>query len=337
MDNVDIWDIIGKHLNNTASVEEERTLNQWLEVSKSNQSQFYAAKNIWEVSGKITYQVDVNVEEDWHDFKSQISSSTVKPLLANGNNVAVRMIYKVAAGVAILLVASIVYFQFVANQDSLITYEAVDKPQLITLTDGSEIWVNKNSSLTYDANSFSQNRHVELKGEGYFEIKPNTAYPFTVKAGNSITTVVGTSFNIDASDPLSEVALVVVTGKVKFGPSDDSSLALELQKGDKGILDVKNGSLNRAKEDGTNFLAWKTDALVFENKLLSSVIADCEKYFNVSIKVDQQAILNCRYTGTFDSPDLDHVLTILSSTLNLSFKTENDVVYLDGEGCANTD
>ncbi len=344
MDNVIIWDIIGKHLNHQTTAEEEKTLEEWLSTSKANQSLFQESKKLWEAGEKVNYKMEVDVDQEWDNLKSLMKDEDVidqGPIATNVRSIQPRnplnMVYKVAAGLLILLVASFIYFKANQVEDKWVTQTATNEPAEVSLPDGSHIWLNSNSSLTWIENNFSKSRHVILEGEGYFEVVSAKEYPFTITAGKSLTTVVGTAFNIDATNPAEKVELVVMSGKVTFGDSKDNSKVISLVKGEKGIYDSNTGELKNRHHEGSNFISWKTAKLNFENVPMSVVIADCEKHFGIKISVSSNNILACNYTGNFDAPTLENVMTVIASALNLSFEHRGNTISFNGEGCSKSD
>ncbi len=98
----------------------------------------------------------------------------------------------------------------------------------VELPDGSTIFLNRNSQLSYRSNFNGRGRNVNLKGEAFFEIAPDATKPFIIDAGNARVRVVGTSFNVITRNSESAVEVYVKTGKVLLSDNSGSKeLALD--------------------------------------------------------------------------------------------------------------
>ncbi len=335
MENLHIWEIIGKQLKQEATAEEVQQLEQWLSASKGNQTIFDESKKIWEASGVFKFDMQADTDEEWENFKAMRDGKpaskevpTIHKTMINWN----RIIYPVAATVLLLIAATVFYLRQPA-EGKLITKTATDQSIEFELPDGSNIWLNKNSKISYDENEFLSNREINLSGEAFFEVEKNPESPFTIIAGSSLTKVIGTAFNLNASNPQQRIELVVVSGKVTFGKLDGTGQPVVLTKGLKGIYNPADQSVTSEQNRSANFLSWQNATLQFDNLTMAGVIEDCEKYFGIEVKVENPKILNCKYTGNFTNPSVEDFFTVIASTLNITHKIQDGVVTLDGEGC----
>ena len=100
----------------------------------------------------------------------------------------------------------------------------------VTLPDGSNIYLNRNTILSYQKNFGRDDRNVTLSGEAFFDIAPDTEKPFIVDAGKASVKVVGTSFNVITNNHDSAVEVFVKTGKVMLS-GDTGNRNLEIEPG----------------------------------------------------------------------------------------------------------
>ncbi|MDN5213367.1 FecR domain-containing protein [Fulvivirgaceae bacterium BMA12] len=335
MENLHIWEIIGKQLKQEATAEEVQQLEQWLSASKSNQTIFDESKKIWEASGVFKFDMQTDADEEWESFKAIRDAKpagkevpTIHKTMTNWN----RIIYPVAATVLLLIAATVFYLRQPA-EGKMVTKATTDQRIEFKLPDGSNIWLNKNSKISYNESEFLSNRRINLSGEAFFEVAENPESPFTIVAGASLTRVVGTAFNLNASNPQRRIELVVVAGKVTFGKLDGTGEPVVLTKGLKGIYNPADQSVTSEQNTSANFLSWQNATLQFDNLTMASVIEDCEKYFDVKVQIQNPKILNCKYTGNFTNPSVEVFFTVIASTLNITYKIQDGVVTLDGEGC----
>jgi ferric-dicitrate binding protein FerR (iron transport regulator) len=100
-----------------------------------------------------------------------------------------------------------------------------------------------------------------------------------------------------------------------------------------GVLNKSDGKLSLDDEDHTNVLAWKEKRLIFKKSPLREVIKVLKNYFKAEIHIEDQQLLNCRFTGSFEDPTLDEVIETIQLSLNLKVLHESDSYTLQGEGC----
>lgn len=164
----------------------------------------------------------------------------------------------------------------------------------LELTDGSKVWLNKNTSLQLDTISFAQHRHIILDGEAYFEIAPDPAHPFTVAAGGLTTEVLGTAFNIKQDTAAAQTTVTLLTGKVSLTAPGASPQVLSPQQA--AIYDTHSGQLTTTPMSAYG-LAWKTKEIVCRNESFKDIIDYLQTYYGVAI-TSNKTIDNKHFSGT---------------------------------------
>jgi ferric-dicitrate binding protein FerR (iron transport regulator) len=215
----------------------------------------------------------------------------------------------------------------------MVDFYAAEVKREMLLPDGSRIVLNKHSKVSY-ASDFNKNeRVVYLSGEAFFDVKKTAGKTFTVYSGNTITQVLGTSFTVRSYEEEGTTEVQVLTGKVAFSTREDAeSKKVLLTPGYKGVLS-SNESISKTAINDPNFLAWKDNKLAFSNTRMDKVIATLEKYFDVPIEVSNPKMLECRFTGTFESPELQEIIDVLVISVDLIYTREDDKYILSGQGC----
>ncbi len=235
----------------------------------------------------------------------------------------------------LLLSLSLSWWIFRTEENNWHEYNSANQIQKeIVLPDGSNITLNKYSIIKSPA-VFGTKREIYFEGEGFFNITANPKKPFIIHAENSTIEVLGTSFNIRNYSNESEIIVSVSAGKVAF-----SSLKNGLQekvfllKGEQAIYNKTSNRIIKSTPK-PNHLAWKTNKLTFNNKLMSEVIDDLRKYFGISIEVENKAILNCHFNGEFQDLEWNTVLEVLAYSMNISYEIRGDTYILSSKGCPN--
>ena len=200
------------------------------------------------------------------------------------------------------------------------------------LPDSSKIYLNRNSQVSYSDN-FAQDRVIHIQnGEVFFEVKHLHGQPFVVYANLSKTEVIGTSFMIRSYKDENKDELHVSTGKVAFSSLENPADKIVLTKGLKAEIAESIRTESSPIVD-VNFNAWKNEKIVFNNTKLDEVSRTLEKYYAVSLQLNNPEILNCRFTGTFEKSGINEILKILAVSFNLSYDKQEGKYIISGKGC----
>lgn len=224
--------------------------------------------------------------------------------------------YSACAAVLALLISMVSTF-FATKwhlQHSDIGYTTINVPvgqrASITLPDGSAVWINSNSSLSYPAAFEAGERRVKLIGEAYFEVAHQNKRPFIVNAPHFETKVLGTKFNI-CSYPNDSIAKAdLIEGSVALYNNDTKEASIILKPGEQAIYNRNN--LLQIDQSCFNANDKKSGIFRFDNSNMTEILRQLENYYNVSIVVNNPSILDYEYTGSFIQGDgVMHILKLL--------------------------
>lgn len=334
-------ELLARYLNNEVNSREKMEVENWVNQSEENRAEL-------EEKRKILLKVDIyfkakNFDSNnaWSNVRSKITQGQQKVIqLKKKRKEAVLRFYKYAAILLIaLLLGSLTYYAGFRNQTKTIYAEmasaggqsAIEQ----VLPDGTIVTLNGNSQLTFPKRFKNNVREVTLKGEGFFDVKPNPEKPFVIDAGEAQVKVLGTSFNVAAYPESETVEVIVKTGKVQVSEKthEKSSLVkneIFLNPGEKGTLFIKERLLEKTVNINPNFLSWKTHDLVFDKVPLQEVIQCLEKVYNVDIEITDTKINDLLLKAHFDKKPIDFVLDVVRITFNLELtKTENGFILSD--------
>lgn len=192
----------------------------------------------------------------------------------------------------------------------------------IMLADGSKVWLNSGSTLTFPSKFNGKKRMVELDGEGFFEVKSDKEHPFIVSTSKYQVKAVGTSFNIyDYQDsPQFEAALL--NGKVEVTTNAKKSSVVILTPNQRaalcqGVLKVK------PIENANNYL-WRKGILYFNEPLLE-VFNKLQEYYDIEFQIRNSSLTRkspyC--TGKFRAKDgLEHIIRVLKETNHFDYQID---------------
>jgi transmembrane sensor len=251
---------------------------------------------------------------------------------------------RIAAAVALLIVAAGLVWTLtrsdVTRSFETETYAEHFAPPgqrlRIALPDSSVVYLNAGSRLRY-LTAFRQ-RVLQLTGEGFFEVKVDRQRPFRVQAGSLTTTVLGTSFNIQAYPEDKQETVTVATGKVQVAVADSGPAIpkpILLVPNQQAVWRSSSRTLQTLAVRATDLSAWKDKTLLFRNERLGEVTRQLERWYNVRIRLENPALADCRLTGTYKNQSLSDVLAIIQFTNQVHYRSSADgVIHIWGKGCS---
>ena len=203
------------------------------------------------------------------------------------------------------------------------TFNTISTPKggqyQINLPDGTKVWLNAASSLTYPIAFSNQERKVELKGEAYFEVSPDKVKPFRVATDQQTVSVLGTHFNISAYADDGFVKTTLLEGKVKVQLKDLDVSAL-LSPGEQSVL--KDRTFNVQKVDVEDAIAWKNNTFAFHNEELGDIMREISRWYDVEV-ICPDDMAKVTYSGTVSrSKNIKKALRIMDLTGTVHFKFE---------------
>lgn len=152
----------------------------------------------------------------------------------------------------------------------------------LVLPDGSELWLNAASAVTFPTSFNGTERSVTLKGEAYFDIRPDAARPFRVKLANNTTIqVLGTAFNVNAYENEQAITTTLINGRVKV--LDGTNKSRVLQPGDQASIAYSSGGIVLSRADTAQVLAWKNGIFNFENADIQTVMKQLERWYDIEV------------------------------------------------------
>ncbi|MFC0516391.1 FecR family protein [Mucilaginibacter angelicae] len=241
--------------------------------------------------------------------------------------------YRVAAGIALLLAVGIAYW-LTGNKKNeklqqLVTISNRENfTHKIVLSDGTQVWLNPNSSLSYNKNNFADtSREVTMTGEAFFDVSHNAAKPFRVTSGKITTRVLGTAFNITAYKNERNINVLLVRGRVQVSSGRQYRVLTPGQ-----LLSYNNNNSNidihNVQVDG-KMDAFTSGKMIFDNIPLATAINRIADAYAVHIDFKDSSLLkNKMITGAYTRSTADEVLRRILFIHGLKFKKKGEHEYI---------
>ena len=232
----------------------------------------------------------------------------------------------VACAVFVISIGSYHFFDLHKKTDIEITSTITFKNdiRLISLPDGTRVWLNQNSQLEYPEHFSDNERNVSLKGEAFFEVKRDPSRPFVITSGVIKTTVLGTSFNIKAYNE-KQPEVNVRTGKVKVEGETNTVLLL---RGDKAVYTVVSSTVKKEKTDMLE-PEWKKALLYVDGLTLEQVLNKLKEENDFKVNYLEEDLKNLTIQGTLDSRQgIYEMLQTVAFALEIKIRPTGNNTYL---------
>ncbi len=267
----------------------------------------------------------IDVDRAWAKLDRRIVAESPYITLTAARNTFLRTFARIAAMVLIVAGTGWIFFEVAAPQKITVASSPDEKNIEVILADGSTVYLNRDSRLTYPKSFRGESRKVSLSGEAYFDIAPDAKHPFIIDAGKASVKVLGTSFNVITENSDREVEVFVASGKVMVTSEDgEQNLTLEPEY----VGRVSDSSASSALNTNVNYLAWHTDMLIYEGERLGVVFDDLKRAYGIDIKVADPEIADFRLTSPFEQQPHDTIVKLICTTFNLRSVREGGTYIL---------
>ncbi|MFY0606673.1 MAG: FecR domain-containing protein [Cyclobacteriaceae bacterium] len=319
-------ELLVAYFRNEATEDQDRILESWVSESSANRQKLAELKLIWVDTGSVRVnELDTtksyDIDKAWAKVKSTTRASSTGFFYLTLRRLAM------AATVVFSLVA---WYIFLNNQPIEKIAQAQNEVIEQILPDSSTITLNKNSQLAYLEEFTENERRVKLKGQAFFDVKPNKQKPFVIEAASTVVKVVGTSFDVKVDEK--KVTVMVESGEVLFGKDNKM---LSLKPGEKAEFDLITQELAFFTEVSTNGKEqfWRTKSLNFDGQSLFSIVKTLKEVYKTEIILETDAIKSCRLNVSFENDSIENIMEIISLALGLEVTYQPDSITLTGTGC----
>lgn len=246
--------------------------------------------------------------------------------------------HKVIIGIAtcvIVTLAGVVWlinrpFQQPAGEQKTVLAKKVtgrSEYKYMLLPDSTQVWLNAASTLEYPQQFASGKREVYLTGEAYFDVKHANKQPFLIHTGKITTLVLGTAFNIKAYPGRENVIVSVSRGKVQVNLNEKE--VATLTPGQQVKVSNANKPVLQKKIAITEAAPWQQGNLVYDDECINDIIADLERIYDVTIRVQKETLGNERISTSFRREiGIEHALQVLCNLTDAQLKLVNNMYVI---------
>jgi transmembrane sensor len=306
----DIDQLIANRLLGTITPDDNRLLDDWIAEKIENQRYYSEQKKLWNLFSMHQKMQMIDERKAYQKISNQLFSRKKINLLTHIQRIAAILLLPV------VIVSAIYFLSEKTDRKQFDTvYNTAETPlgmrSSLTLPDGTKVWLNAGSKLSYPVLFSEKRREVSLSGEAYFEVKKDQKWPFMVNAGNMNILVTGTIFNCNAYPENNQIQTVLVEGEVTVN-NKSATETEKLQPNELAVFTKSNQQISKTKTDLQKYIAWKSGKLMFREDKMNLVVEKLERWYNVEFQIKDKEIADYVYTATFIDESLDQVLKMLS-------------------------
>lgn len=310
--------IISRVISGNASTNDILKLSEWLNADKRNELEFHKLKCY--MDAEVSFNHSISPSLAFEKMQQKIRKQKQRRLW--------QIVLPVAAAVILLLLIPTIYQSNNKEKEQLYTYLSNNNKSEFQLKDGTKVVLNKNSKLTYSEAYGKEKRHVELVGEGYFEVTKNAQKPFEVQVGDASIKVLGTIFNVEAIEDDEYITATLIKGSIRFeSPKQQVILSPNQQlRFEKSTQQIDVSSVDTDLE-----IAWKNDLLKYKSISFVSLLKDLEKRYNVKFTILNKKLTDPAVTlsGTFtQEQSLEQILQVINKSLPIKWSYKEGVYYI---------
>ncbi|SHM43930.1 FecR family protein [Chitinophaga jiangningensis] len=350
-----IWLLVSLKLSGEATREELAQLELLMAQDPALKDELQVLTSIWKTRQA---GLGINKEDAWLRHLNRLHSPATAPEVQVHPKRIKPWYWMTAAAVVFICFAGIKYFSngkgyTFGKQTSHVYNTQPGQRMKLQLPDGTSVWLNVGSKLTYSGNFKGDKREVQLSGEAFFDVAPDKDRPFVIHTSTIDLRVLGTAFNIRSYEEEKETEAALVRGAVEVTLRNDPGKKIILKPKEKILVNsCRNDSaiytltgpksteesplivLSKIRywgRDSSNNLesAWVKNKLMFDKENLENIAAKIERWYNVQVIITDNHLNDATYTGLFENEKLEEVLEALRLTGGFHYSIKGNTVTIN--------
>ncbi|MBQ4820746.1 FecR domain-containing protein [Aquimarina sp. MMG016] len=300
----EIWEYISK----TADDITIQKVEKWMGSTDYDEDLFNKITTIYKHTSREHPSVEQAKKRFFTTVKSKPKTTVWKEVL------------KYAAILIVIISGTYFYNSVSSNKNQIVVQTTYGEQKSIELSDGSKVWINASSSLTYNSET---PRTLYLEGEAFFEVAKDSLNPFTVTTPNHITVkALGTSFNVKSYQDSPTTETKLLTGKVEVTSNIQFKERIILVPDEKVTFYKHTQEVVKSKMNhNESIIAWREGKIQFENISFREIAVDLEAQFGQQILFKNEDIATTKFTGSFDNTTpIDEIFEVLKISKDFTYQ-----------------
>lgn len=306
-----------KYISGKASQEEKEDVAAWIDADAEHLREFMSLRK----------EYDALVWQDAEELKAAASGRmlSLRPVMLGLLRIAA--IFVIAFGLSYWALQAM----YTDEAEMQTVYVPAGQRTQVTLADGTTVWLNGRSTLTFPSRFSADTRNVQLDGEAYFDVQKNPDKQFIVStAHQSAVRVLGTKFNVRAYKEQEDVTTTLMEGKVNFEfcHAQQQPRYISMAPGQKLIYHSSDGRMELCATSGERELAWKDGKIIFRKTSLREALDILAERYDVDFITRKNVPYDDSFSGTFVNRNLEQILNFISVSSKVRWR------YLNNNGNA---
>lgn len=324
------YDEIAGYIRQELSEQERHKVDMWINSSAENRKLFEQLLNEWEnIYDSPEQSVRADKDKIWSGISSHIRTSLpvksyTRKILIKVAGIAA-MLAIIVGVVATVFVKSTIDSAFLSQSVTTIETRQGQKMQM-TLPDGTKVWLNSGSKLTYAGDFNRSERIVNLEGEAFFNVTKNQSKKFKVRTSGVDIVVKGTSFDVSAYNDDREISVSLLEGKVVITDKTGKYMT-DLNPDELAIISRQNLKYTLFKDDANTYRSWTEDQLIFYNEDIYEVAKKLERWYGINIKLVNPNEKQ-KYTFSVKTESLRELLELFNKLTPIDYKINGKEVTI---------
>lgn len=326
-------ELLDRFLHGFASEEDENILRDWIKQPEAKQAFYEYYQQCWHLAPN---DMDKAIQQDiFSDILKEIGETSFPEEKIYNTPRKISLFIRRYAVAACLIVAVGLGAYFLGNEkiaqnnDGVVTMSVMNGQKAdIVLADGTRVFINSGTKLTYDASYNKKDRVLSLEGEAYFEVAKDKERPFIVKANGINVEALGTSFNVKAYADEKLTSVILLKGKVKVGKDDKENV---LQPNERIEYNLHSNTFEKSElHPNADHLLWRSKQLTFYGESLEEICSMLTRMYNCKFEFGSEAVKKYTYNGMIKNNSLINVLDFISQTASIKYEIKPDstiVIY----------
>jgi len=282
-------------------------------MTEKENNQTNDMQRIFQLTDSLAFQRKIDVDRHWHTVSRKIKHLRYRQRTLHFlRNVAAILFIPVVIGGALYVWSGKSVPDNTPVEQVTVT-SACGQISKIVLPDGSEVWLNSGSSLTYPQRFTGERRSVGLVGEAYFAVKTDSRHRFDVRVNELIVSALGTEFNINAYPGDDSLRITLSKGHIEIeSPTLETPLALT--PGQQFACSTAGKGFACSDVNLYVETAWREGKLVFRRTSMAEIVKQLSRRFNVDIEMKDKALYEYNYSATFTTESIGEILSLLEKS-----------------------
>ena len=305
---------------------DEKKLFEFIQKEEQNYQQF----KDWERAWMLSEKEDLRTAREWESLQCRIRThEAVNPMISKSGSdlwrwaVAIAAMFVLIAGGTWVVLNTTTFM----NKAQYIVFEApYGEKSKMTFPDGTVVWLNAGSSLKYSNKYNTDDRVVELEGEGYFEVAKKKKIPFVVHTRGYDVVVKGTKFNVTAYPEDSNITTTLMEGAVELLKEKQH---IAMKPGESVTLNVVSGKFTLTKVNSDVSKAWSENRIEYDNISLRELAAKLSRQYDVKIHLLTEEVGDKRFSISLRNQEtIGEVMSALKEIIPIQVERKNMDIYI---------